>query len=103
MSQNLMRAELELVEPVRLRREYIWVLGVGLLLDGAVLLLVDWLGVPVPVNATDWRHNLLHVVWGIALLVARSSVHWRKMDARFASRGLRLYSARSISCSACWD
>ncbi|MBV9322922.1 MAG: hypothetical protein JO352_03920 [Chloroflexi bacterium] len=69
MSQNLLRNELEVVDPVRLLRLYIWVLGAGLLLDGAVLLLVDWLGVPVPVNATDWRHNLLHVVWGIALLI----------------------------------
>jgi hypothetical protein len=66
---SLLRAELKLVDPVRLTRLYIWVLGAGLLLDGALLLLVDWLGVPVPVNATDVRHNLLHVVWGIALLV----------------------------------
>jgi len=71
MSQYLhtLRADLELVDPVRLLRLYIWVLGAGLLLDGAALLLVDRLGVPVPVNATDWRHNLLHVVWGIVLLV----------------------------------
>jgi hypothetical protein len=69
MNQNLLRAELELVDPVRLLRVYTWVLGAGLLLDGAVLLLIDRLGVQVPVNATDWRHNVLHVVWGIALLI----------------------------------
>jgi hypothetical protein len=66
---NLLRAELKLLDPVRLVRLYVWVLGAGLLLDGGLLLLVDWLGVPVPVNATDVRHNLLHVVWGVALLV----------------------------------
>jgi hypothetical protein len=69
MSLNLLRAELELVDPVWLLRLYVWVLGAGLLLDGAALLMVDWLGVPVPVNAADWRHNLLHVVWGIVLLI----------------------------------
>ena len=69
MNQKFLGAELELVDPVRLLRVYIWVLGAGLLLDGAVLLLFDRLGVQVPVNATDWRHNLLHVVWGIALLI----------------------------------
>ena len=65
---SLLRAELRLVNPVRLVQLYLWILGAGLLLDGAVLLLVDWLGVRVPVNATDVRHNLLHVVWGAALL-----------------------------------
>jgi hypothetical protein len=66
---NLLRAEMKLVDPVRLMQLYVWVLGAGLLLDGSLLMLVNWLGVPVPVNATDWRHNLLHIVWGIALLV----------------------------------
>jgi hypothetical protein len=66
---SLLRAELKLVDPVRLVRVYIWVLGAGLLLDGVILLLVDWLGVPVPVNAADVRHNLLQVAWGIVLLV----------------------------------
>jgi hypothetical protein len=69
MNHKFLGAELQLVDPVRLLRVYIWVLGAGLLLDGAVLLLFDRLGVQVPVNATDWRHNLLHVVWGIALLI----------------------------------
>jgi hypothetical protein len=66
---SLLRAELGLLDPVRLVRVYVWVLGVGLLLDGAFLLLVDWLGVPVPVNTADVRHNVLHLAWGIALLV----------------------------------
>lgn len=66
---SLLRAELKLVDPVRLVRIYVWILGAGLLLDGGLLLLVDWLGVSVPVDATDVRQNLLHVAWGIALLV----------------------------------
>ncbi|MBV9323022.1 MAG: hypothetical protein JO352_04445 [Chloroflexi bacterium] len=65
---SLLRAELNLIDPVRLVRLYVWVVGAGLLLDGALLLLVNGLDVPVPVNATDWRYNLLHLVWGIALL-----------------------------------
>jgi hypothetical protein len=66
---NLLRAELRLIDPVRLVQLYIWVLGAGLLLDGALLLLADRLGVPVPFNASDWRHNLLHIVSGAALLI----------------------------------
>ena len=79
---------LELVDPVRLLRLYIWVLGRGPSPGWGRLLLVDWLGVPVPVNATDWRHNLLHVVWGIALLVVSALA---KDGARFAWRGQRSF------------
>jgi hypothetical protein len=57
------------VEPLRLVRLYVLVLSAGLLLDGALLLLLDALGAQVPINTTDWRHNLLHVIWGVALLV----------------------------------
>jgi len=57
------------IEPLRLVRLYVLVLGAGLLLDGALLLVLDGFGAHVPVNTTDWRHNLLHVVWGVALLV----------------------------------
>jgi len=57
------------VDPLRLTRLYVWVLGAGLLLDGALLIVLNQLGVVVVgVNATDTRHNVLHVVWGIALL-----------------------------------
>jgi hypothetical protein len=86
MSENLLRAELELVDPVRLLRLYVWVLGAGLLLDGAALLMVDWLGLPVAVNATDWRHNLLHVVWGIALLIVSAlAKHGRELRVAWAA------------------
>jgi hypothetical protein len=58
------------IDPLRLTRLYVWVLGAGLLLDGALLLVLDRLGVSVEgLNVSDIRHNLLHVVWGIGLLV----------------------------------
>ena len=60
------------INPLRLVRLYVVVLGAGLLLDGALLIVLDRLAVPVPSNVVatgDTRHNLLHVVWGIALLV----------------------------------
>jgi hypothetical protein len=57
------------VDPVRLTRLYVAILGAGLLLDGALLLALNALGVSPPtVNTTDTRHNLLHVAWGLALL-----------------------------------
>jgi hypothetical protein len=57
------------LEPVRLTRVYVFVLGVGLLLDGALLLVLGGLGVQVSgINTSDVRHNVLHVVWGVALL-----------------------------------
>jgi hypothetical protein len=55
--------------PARLVRWYVIALGAGLLLEGALLLLVDWLQLPVGLGTTDTRHNVLHVVWGVALLV----------------------------------
>lgn len=58
------------IDPLRLTRLYVWVLGAGLLFDGAVLLVVDRLGVVVAgVNTSDTAHNVLHIVWGVALLV----------------------------------
>jgi len=56
------------IEPLPLVRLYVVVLGAGLLLDGGLLLVLDGLGAQVPINTTDWRHNLLHVVSGVALL-----------------------------------
>ena len=73
---NLLRAELKLIDPVRLVQLYVWVLGVGLLLDGGLLLLANGLGVPVPFNASDWRRDVLHIVWGVALL----AVSWLSRD-----------------------
>jgi len=57
------------VDPLTLVRVYVAVLGAGLLLDGVSLLILNGLGAQVAINTSDWRHNLLHVVWGIALLV----------------------------------
>jgi hypothetical protein len=48
---------------------YVLVLGAGLLLEGGALVLADSLRLAVPGFASsDTRHNLLHVVWGSALL-----------------------------------
>jgi hypothetical protein len=58
-------------QPSRLRLTwmYVGILGAGLLLDGALLLALNVLRVSPPtVNTTDTRHNLLHVLWGVALL-----------------------------------
>ena len=68
MSVSMRRALTMAVEPLRLVRLYVLVLGVGLLLDGALLLVLNALGVQAPVNTTDTRQNLLHVAWGVALL-----------------------------------
>ncbi len=57
------------VDPVLLVRLYVLVLGAGLLLEGGALLLADSLGLAVPgFMSSDTRRNLLHVVWGMALL-----------------------------------
>ncbi len=58
------------IDPLRLTRLYVWVLGAGLLLDGAVLLVLNTLAIQVEcVNVADTRHNVLHIVWGLALLL----------------------------------
>jgi len=49
-------------------RVYVLVLGAGLVLEGGGLLLADWLGLSVGIATNDTRRNLLHVVWGVALL-----------------------------------
>ena len=49
-------------------RLYVIVLGAGLLLEGATLLVLDALKIPAPITSSDVRHNVLHVVWGAALL-----------------------------------
>jgi uncharacterized protein DUF4383 len=57
------------IEPIRLAWLYVLVLGAGLLLDGGLLLVLNALGVALPgVNATDTRHNVLHLVSGVILL-----------------------------------
>jgi len=56
------------LEPVTLVRVYVLVLGAGLLLEGGGLLLADRLGLSTDFGTSDTRDNLLHAVWGIALL-----------------------------------
>jgi hypothetical protein len=56
------------VDPVALVRLYVLVLGAGLLLEGGGLLVADALGLSAAFGSSDTRHNVLHVVWGIALL-----------------------------------
>jgi hypothetical protein len=56
------------VDPVVLVRVYVLLLGAGLLLEGGGLLIADWLGLSASFGTSDTRHNVLHVVWGVALL-----------------------------------
>ena len=55
---------------VRLCRLYVTAVGALLLIEGGALLALDSLKIPAPVDASDVRHNVLHVAWGVALLVA---------------------------------
>jgi hypothetical protein len=55
--------------PVWLVRRYLWLLGVGLLLEGAMLLALAVLAQPVPgVAPIDTLHNAIHVLWGVTIL-----------------------------------
>jgi len=58
------------VSSIDLARIYMWVVGAGLLLEGGALLLLDRPGLALPIATGDARHNALHVVWGIGILVA---------------------------------
>ena len=52
-------------------RLYGLVLGGGLLLEGGVFLVLDFLpggGPSLPFTTSDVRHNLLHVLWGVVFL-----------------------------------
>jgi len=69
------------VDPLRLTRLYMLVLGAGLLLDGALLLVLNALAVQAPFNITDTRHNLLHLVWGVILLAVSFGSEVRAMWA----------------------
>jgi hypothetical protein len=73
---NLLRAELKLVDPVRLVQIYVLVVGALLVLDGALQLLATGLGVPATMGAADWGQGLLHLATGVALLV----VSWISRD-----------------------
>jgi len=52
------------LEPTRLVRLYVLVLGAGLLVEGGALLLVSAMALPLAIGTSDTRHNVLHVVWG---------------------------------------
>jgi hypothetical protein len=65
------------LDPARLVRVYVLALGAGLLVEGAGLLLVQWLALPLPVGTNDTRHNLLHVVWGMPLIAIAVASHGR--------------------------
>jgi hypothetical protein len=51
----------------QLARTYLLLLGAGLLLEGAALLVGAAINLAVPF-ALDNRHNALHVVWGLLIL-----------------------------------
>ncbi len=65
---NTLQARSSRLDAVALVRGYVLVLGAGLLIEGGGLLIFDWLGLSAGIPTSDTRHNLLHVVWGIALL-----------------------------------
>ncbi len=55
-------------------RTYLWLLGAGLLLEGAALLVLGSLPSPPPgVVPVDTLHNAVHVLWGLAILVFLAS------------------------------
>jgi hypothetical protein len=55
-------------------RKYLWLLGAGLLLEGAVLLVLEALpsaraALPAGIAPIDTLHNAVHVLWGLTILV----------------------------------
>jgi hypothetical protein len=62
-------------DAVRVARLYRLVLGIGLLLEGASLLVLEVVGV----MPGDARHNALHAIWGLAILglLATSRGPWQ--------------------------
>ena len=56
------------LDPRRLARWYVVLVGALLLAEGSALLVIDRLDLNAVIATNDSRHNLLHVVWGIALL-----------------------------------
>ena len=75
MNGRALQAPTSLLEPTRLVRTYVLALGAGLLLEGASLLLVNAMALPLAVGTNDTRHNLLHVAWGIGLLAVAATPH----------------------------
>jgi hypothetical protein len=66
---NTLRVADARVDPDRIARAYVALLGAALLLDGGVLILLNSLQIAPPgVSTGDTPHNLLHVIWGIPLL-----------------------------------
>jgi hypothetical protein len=69
------------IDPPRLARLYGLAIGMGLLLEGGALLLLNILRpvLPMALDNTDVPHNSLHVAWGaliLALLLTSASA-WR--------------------------
>jgi hypothetical protein len=56
------------LDPARIVRLYLLILGVALLVEGGGLLILGLLPVSVPFVTSDVRHNALHLVWGMAML-----------------------------------
>jgi hypothetical protein len=57
---------------VRVVRLYLWALGIGLLVEGAILLVLGFLPAGVfPAGSLfqpDPLHNTIHVIWGIVIV-----------------------------------
>jgi len=70
------------------------VVGAGLLLEGGALLLINTLGwtppaLGLPLTSNDTRHNLLHVFWGVVLLVLLvASRDYRRANATLLVFGI---------------
>jgi hypothetical protein len=68
---------------------YLWGLGVGLLIQGSVTALTR---IVLPSAATtthgvinhDGRHGLLHIIWGLAVLIVQLREPERRVQARVA-------------------
>jgi hypothetical protein len=55
--------------PTWLVRKYLWLLGAGLLLEGAALLALEALPSLLPgIAPVDTLHNAVHVLWGLTIL-----------------------------------
>jgi hypothetical protein len=81
------------LDPAWLVHVYVLALGALLLLEGSLLVVVDRLGLPVGSLASDTRHNLLHIVWGIALL----ALAWKHQAALGATIFGVFYVALAIA------
>jgi hypothetical protein len=77
MKDTALHPQTYVLGPSGLVRAYVVAVGAGLLLEGGGLLLVNLLALPVGVGVNDTRHNLLHVMWGVGLLLVGALPHER--------------------------